>query len=176
MTPTDKTRLLALVGNTLTFYGRPVNEFALSVWTAACEPFTYAEVAGALTKHATDPERGAFCPMPADVVRQLAGTRGDRSLLAWNEAIEAVRRLGSWQSVSFDDKLIHAVIADMGGWQRFCALQIDDMPFDQRRFSELYKAYATAPDCVHKPTAMIGGHGLDPVQVGGKAIDPKRLN
>lgn len=185
MTSNDKTRLAALVSNTLTFYGRPVSDFAHSVWTAACDPFTYAEVAEALTRHATDPERGAFCPMPADVVRQLAGTRADRSLLAWNQALEAVRSVGSWGSVVFSDKLIHAVIADMGGWLAFCALPTDDMPFNQRRFAELYRAYAAAPDLVSAPPQLIGQHDANnarfgisslPTLIGNDEDKPRRLN
>ena len=185
MSPEDRKNLAALVGKTLTFYGRPVNDFAIGVWTAACVPFTYGEVAGALTKHAIDPERGGCCPMPADVIRQLAGTRADRSLLAWNQALEAVRAVGSWGSVVFSDKLIHAVIADMGGWLAFCALPTDQMSFNQHRFSELYRAYAVAPELVSAPPQLTGQHDANnarfgisslPTLIGNDENKPRRLN
>lgn len=181
----DRARFVPLITNTLAFYGRPAGEFALEVWWNATRAFTFEQLAEALSKHATDPERGAHAPMPADVIRQLMGTRTDRSLLAWNQALEAVRSVGSWGSVVFSDKLIHAVIADMGGWLAFCALPTDDMPFNQRRFAELYRAYAAAPDLVSAPPQLIGQHDANnarfgisssPTLICNDEDKPRRLN
>lgn len=35
-------------------------------------------------------------------------------MVAWNKVDKAVRQVGAWTSVMFDDALIHRVISDMG--------------------------------------------------------------
>ena len=96
-----------------------------------------------------DPEQGRFPPWPADIVKHLAGTRTDRSLIAWGKVLEGIRSFGGYSSVAFDDPVIHAVIQDMGGWPRLCAGSTDELPFEQKRFCETYRAYSTRPDIPH---------------------------
>jgi hypothetical protein len=52
-------------------------------------------------------------PKPADIVRNLQGTASDRSLIAWGKLLEAMRRVGAYRSVAFDDGAIHAAVEDM---------------------------------------------------------------
>lgn len=135
----------ALISDALAFYGQTVSAFALTVWWASCQPFELEQVSSALTGHAMDPERGQFPPKPADLVRVLQGTQTDRALIAWGKVFEAMQRVGAWQSVVFDDGLIHAVVEDIGGWVTLCRSTTDELPFVQRRFSDAYRAYARRP-------------------------------
>lgn len=136
---------MRLLTDAFAFYGQNVSKFALDVWLQACQPFDMEQVSRAFTAHAMDPEKGQFPPRPADLVRVLQGTQTDRALVAWSKAYDAIRMVGAWQSVAFDDGVIHAVIEDLGGWPTFCASKIDDLPFVSRRFCEAYRAYARRP-------------------------------
>jgi hypothetical protein len=144
----------------MAFYRRDVSKFALSVWWSACEPFDMEQVAKALTAHAMDPEQGRFPPMPADIVKQLAGTKTDRAIIAWGKAYGAISAVGGYSSVAFDDAVIHAVIEDMGGWPKFCVTMLDELPFVQKRFCETYRAYVTRGD-VPYAAVLSGVHAIN---------------
>lgn len=151
MKAADKARFKDLLTDAMAFYRRDLSTFSLGVWWQACQPFDFEQVAKALTAHATDPERGKFPPMPADIVRELQGTHTDRSLIAWGKVLEAIQRVGAYQNVAFDDGAIHATVEDMGGWVALCRSQMVDLPHLQRRFTETYRAYAKRPDLTFPP-------------------------
>jgi hypothetical protein len=106
-----------------------------------------------------DPERGMFAPKPADIVRQLQGTHGDRALMAWAKVHEAMSHVGSYKSVAFDDAAIHAAIEDMGGWCAVACSTVDELPFTQRRFCDTYRSYSQRPGFAYPPS-LPGLHEL----------------
>jgi len=67
-------------------------------------------------RHLMNPDTGQFLPKPADIVRMLGGRTLDRALMAWAKVDKAVRQIGTYESVVFDDALIHRVLHEMGGW------------------------------------------------------------
>ena len=112
----EKPECLRLVASILDYYKQPFSEFVLAVWWEGCKGFALEQVSKALTRHATDPERGQYAPKVADIIKQLSGTVTDRAAMAWGKAYEAMQGVGAYTDVVFDDPVIHAVIADMGGW------------------------------------------------------------
>lgn len=168
MKPLELERFGELITDALSFYRRDVSKFALSVWWQACQPYDFEQVAKALTAHAMDPERGQFAPMPADIVKQLQGTHTDRSLIAWGKVLDAIQRVGAYQSVVFDDGAIHAAIDDMGGWPGICRTLTDELQHAQRRFTETYRTYARRPDLAYPPR-LAGEHERENVLRGHDA-------
>jgi hypothetical protein len=171
MQSTDRAAFKTLLGDVMGFYRQDVSTFALSVWWQACENFELEQVRKAFTSHAMDPERGQFAPKPADVVRQLQGTFTDRSLIAWGKVLDAVRRVGAYQSVTFDDPAIHAAIVDLGGWPKVCRSEMEELAFIERRFCAMHKAYSLRPDIPY-PSKLIGQHEADNQGAGYEAPKP----
>ncbi len=167
----DKGAFSELLTQALGFYGQTVSPFALGVWWQACQGVDLAQVRRALTAHAMDPDRGQWAPKPADIVRQLKGTQADRSLIAWGKVMDAVKRVGAYRSVVFDDGAIHAAIEDMGGWPNVCRTKEDELPFLQRRFTDLHRAYSMRPD-VSFPGRLMGEHEAQNRQLGFKVQAP----
>ena len=179
----EKPALVALVSDVLGYYRQPVSAFTLSVWWSACQPFSMEQVSTALTQHATDPDKGQFAPKVADLVRILAGTKTDRSLMAWGRVYEAMCEVGAYRDVDFGDNAIHAAVIDMGGWPKMCRTDLKEISFLQHRFCESYRAYQSA-GVVDQP-ALIGDRCTDelfakrglpvpkPVQIGGGKSLPR---
>jgi hypothetical protein len=157
MKNTEKAKFAGLITDALAFYRRDVSTFALDVWWEACKPFDFEQVAKALTAHAMDPEQGRFAPMPADLVKQLQGTRTDRSLVAWGKTFDAMQHVGAYASVAFDDPAIHLTIEDLGGWPTLCRTLTDDLPFVQKRFTEAYRVHVARPGTPHL-AKLTGAH------------------
>ncbi len=137
------------------FYGKDISPFALDVWWKALLRFDIGAIRNALSLHCQDPDRGQWLPKPADVVRLLDGGSGDRSLQAWSKVERAIRQVGPWQSVVFDDPVIHAVITDMGGWIQLCQVTDDELPFRANEFRKRYQGYALR-GCDAFPKALTG--------------------
>lgn len=155
MNEQDKRAFKELVTNVMAFYRQDTSPFALQVWWTACQPFSLEQVTKAMSAHAVDADRGQFAPKPADVVKALQGTKTDRARSAWGKVMDAMQRVGAYQSVCFDDPVIHAVIEDVGGWIGLCRSEFDQLSYTEHRFCESYRAYAGRADLTY-PAKLIG--------------------
>jgi hypothetical protein len=99
----DKAEFAGVVKATLDLYGKEASAPVLRLWWAALEPYSIEEVRHGFTRFVRSPDSGNFPPKPADIIRMVEGTSGDRGMLAWAKVREAIIRVGSYQSVAFDD-------------------------------------------------------------------------
>ena len=167
----SKAKILEVLAGVHDFYGKEMSDFAAQVWLQAFQGFGGEQVSKALSAHLMDAERGQFMPKPADIVRQLQGTNTDRSVMAWGKCLDAAARVGAYQSVAFDDKVIHAVIEDLGGWPRFCRTEFDDLSYLQKRFCDAYKAYSGRGEFGY-PSRLGGEHDLSNAAKGIRSGEP----
>ena len=142
MQEADKRDFADMLKAVLDLYGKEASAPVLRLWWAALEQYSSDEVRHGLTRFVRSADSGTFPPKPADIIRMIEGTSGDRGMIAWGKVQEAFGRVGGWQSVAFDDPVIHAVIEDMGGWPKLCSTEGDEMPFRAADFAKRYRAYA----------------------------------
>jgi hypothetical protein len=161
MRPNDRAAFKTLLTDAMAFYRRDLSTFALDVWWQACQGFELEQVTKAITAHAMDPEQGRFPPMPADIMKQLQGTRTDRSLMAWSLVYEAIGRHGAYATVQFADPAIQRAVHDMGGWVKLCTSETAELQFVQKRFCDMYRTYSARPELT-APPALVGLHAQDP--------------
>lgn len=88
-----------------------------------------------------------FAPKPSDINELIGGDPDSRKLQAWTMVETAVRRVGGYESVVFDDPAIMAVIDEMGGWIAICDVNEKELPFRRNEFLKRYTAY------LHRPPA-----------------------
>ena len=96
-----------------------------------------------------------YPPKPSDIIQFIEGTGQDQSVGAWTKVYHAIISHGSWKTVVFDDPVIHAVIADMGGWRELCSMRDDEEPFKRQEFEKRYMAYTRRPPVTY-PGQLIG--------------------
>ena len=134
------------------FYGKSVSPFAANIWWDTCRRYSLEDVTRAFSAHCQDPDRGQWMPKPADIKRLLEGGSGDQSLRAWSRVDKAVREVGPYQTLVFDDHRIHAVIDDMGGWIRLCDCPSEEeFVFLMHEFRKRYQGYV-----MRQPSAWPG--------------------
>lgn len=141
MHASDHAAFFQLIGDVYAFYRRDYSKFAGNVWLNAMKPFDFDAVAEAINRHSVNPDTGQFMPFPADIVKMLEGTTQDSALVAWSKVDRAVRVVGSWVDVVFDDALIHRVISEMGGWIQFGERNTKDWDFVRNEFVSRYRGY-----------------------------------
>lgn len=159
MTENDKQEFMELWAGCLEVTGNKSTPVALQIAYLALQQYELPAVQLALMQHIQDTESGMFAPKPADVIRHIDGGADDRSLTAWTKVEDAIKAVGSWSPLAFDDARIHAVIAEMGGWMRFCMETYEQLAFTRNEFVKRYRAYIQ-----RKPTnypAILYGEGSD---------------
>lgn len=99
-------------------------------------------------------------PQIAEILQYLKGTT-EKDLeinitLAKETLKRAISKYGSYSSIQFEDKGIHAVIDSVGGWTYLCAMDIKDFEkFMTFEFSKIYKTYKQLP---YKVSEYFLGH------------------
>lgn len=141
MEPRDRERFVRCLAAASAIYDKEVTKPLADIWWVALARFDIAAVELAFQRHLTNPDVGQFMPKPADVIRMLAGTSIDNAQTAWTKVDRAVRVVGPYASVAFDDALIHRVVTEMGGWIQFGTKTEHDWPFVANEFRTRYAGY-----------------------------------
>jgi hypothetical protein len=152
----DRKPFFELIADVHAFYRKDFSTFGGNVWWAAMMPFDLLAVADALNRHCINPDSGQFMPMPADVVRMLQGSTQDSALSAWAKVDRAVREVGTYRSVAFDDGLVHRVIVEMGGWVSIGAHDDKEWPHVRNEFVNRYRGYRARTQLPDYPPVLIG--------------------
>lgn len=150
----------------MSFYGKDVSQFALDVWWNALRQYDLPAINEAFGKHISNPDAGQFPPKPADIIRMLQGSTQDAALVAWAKVDKAVRHVGSYQDVVFDDPLIHRVIFDMGGWIALGTKTESDWPFVAKEFENRYRGFRSRNERPEYPAQLIGIAGAQNAKEG----------
>lgn len=168
MAPQDRKRLAHCLLAASELYGKSVSEALAGIWWNALRAYDIEAIETAFQRHMTNPDTGQFMPKPADIVRLLAGTSQDAALVAWAKVDRAVRTVGPYASVTFDDALTMRVLQDMGGWIAFGTKDDDEWPFVGNEFVKRYQGYRQRGEVPEYPTRLIGISEHDNVQKGRK--------
>lgn len=137
-------------------HGRQPNEATVSIAFEALSAYPLTDIRRALSAHLQDPDAGRFQPTPAAVLAHLAGTGTDRARLAWSKVEKAMRSVGQYQTVAFDDPLIHEALAEMDSWPRLCQTSEDELPFRRQEFIKRYEARTRMGASGAHPPALVG--------------------
>lgn len=82
-----------------------------------------------------------FFPKPVDFINAIQGNIETATIGAWEKVLKAKSKAGQYQSVQFDDPVIHSTIKLMGGWVSLCRLEgHDDEKWQRIEFEKIYKA------------------------------------
>ena len=180
MKKTDLATFSAMITRTCETIGRkPISREGIQLYFTLLAEYPIEDIKRGLAAHLRDPSRGRYMPKPADIIAALMGDPEARASEAWAKVHEAITHTGAWESVVFDDPVIHAVIHDMGGWMDLCRCSAEDYRFREHAFLKRYKVYC-GRDPGKYPKTLAGefeitnranGHEVEqPVMIG----DPRR--
>lgn len=141
MENTDRQKFAALITGCAEYYGKSVSAPVIGLYWKGLERFDFAAVEGAIWAHMSSPENGQFMPKIADVVLRTEGSSEDASMIAWTKVDKAVRGIGPYADVVFDDAIIHRVLVEMGGWISLGEKTDKEWPFLAKEFQTRYRGY-----------------------------------
>tara|TARA_R110001606_G_scaffold385158_1_gene548545 strand:- start:36628 stop:37218 length:591 start_codon:yes stop_codon:yes gene_type:complete len=125
-----------------------VNRPMLQVYFMTLNRFSYEQVEWAIGEHLIDSVDGKFFPKPANIIKHLeknVTAVEDKSLLAWNQIIREMRRVGAYGSLKLDDKQALAAIKAVKTWKDLCATPEKDLTWVKKEFIANYKTYENTP-------------------------------
>lgn len=178
MTPNDRAQFAELWVAAYAVYGKHVSDAMLDVVFSALSSYSLQDIRTGLSGHIKNPDSGQFPPKPADVIKHLEGNSQSAAGEAWAKVDYAVRCVGNYRSVVFDDPKIHAAIERLGGWVKVSMTSNEEYPFLQNHFLKLYQGFTVQPPTSF-PRKMLGTCEHQNSQVSqfqrGKAKDEPAL-
>lgn len=164
----DKGRFLTLMTGIAEYYGKTLSQQVIRLYWEGLKQYDLQAVEKALWTHTQDPDSGQFMPKIADVAKYLKGRTTDQAALAWSKVDKAIRHIGIYQDVVFDDPVIHRVIADMGGWISLGSKTDEEWIFFGNQFQTRYRGYAMKAEAVEYQPALTGLTNMQNMQQGFK--------
>lgn len=177
MQDTDKAAFAALICGVAEYYSKTLSKPVIRLYWEGLKQYDYQAVEKAIWDHTQSPDdKGKFMPKIADVAQYFQGRTQDQAQVAWAKVDAAVRKVGTYRDVVFDDGIIHRVISDMGGWIGLGQKNEDEWPFVAKEFENRYRGYRLRGEAPEYPHLLIGianaqnaaeGHqGQEPMLIG----------
>jgi len=168
MNSSDRVEFSRALTACMEIYSKKVTASILDIFWKSLEKYDLSEVLNAMSVHIQDPDAGRFAPKPADLVGRFRGTGSSQALAAWTKLDEAVRCIGTYESVCFDDAIIHVVVSDMGGWPSFGEKDNSEWPFVRNEFEKRYLGYLLQGGVGSSQVPMLHGIATDrrPILIG----------
>lgn len=153
--------------------GKLVSDLKGELWFEELKQYTIEKIEQSIKKIIRTRTLSTY-PKVSEIIREIEGSSEDKSLTAWLKVKESIARVGAYQSVQFDDPVIHSVINDLGGWPKVCEVLEDDLKWMQKDFERIYQLCSKQQNHPQKAIGISetdnGGHGIDfkqePVQIG----------
>lgn len=174
MTESDFDQFSLMLTQIAEYCGKPLSPGVVAIYWQGLNDLDLSAVRRALNAHVQNPDSGQFMPKIADIRRALGGTNQDAALVAWAKVDKAVRSVGTYSDVAFDDALIHRVIHDMGGWIALGTKTEDEWPFVAREFENRFRGYRMRSERPAYPALLVGMANASN-QRQGQPIQPPRL-
>lgn len=135
-------KVLASLGE---LYNQSITKNISDMYWGVLKGFELNDIKHAVFRHIQNPDVGQFMPKPADIIRGITGSTQNLAKQAWSKVDFAIRSIGSYSTVVFDDPIIHSVIRDLGGWIRISRKNNHELGFTAHDFEKRYIGYLNSP-------------------------------
>lgn len=157
------------------YCGKPLSSAVIAIYWQGLGDLDLSAVRHALNAHIQNPDTGQFMPKIADIRRMLGGSTQDAALVAWAKVDSAVRHVGTYADVVFDDALIHRVLHDMGGWVALGTRSEDEWPFVAREFENRYRGFRMRGERPEYPRQLVGITNASNLRTGHPVQTPRLI-
>lgn len=119
-------------------YSKSISDYLTDIYWEALQKFDLVAIKQAFKVHISNPNSGQFFPKPADLIK-IISKQETTAQRAWLKLEYAITQAGIYRSVEFDDPLIHATIAAIGGWIKICSTLVKDWRWLSNEFQRQYE-------------------------------------
>lgn len=124
-----------------TTYDRRTSEELLGIYYDILKQFGIEEIKNAVCEHI---QTNKYFPKPSELIALIKPPESieDKANKAWILLLKAIAKHGYYDSVQFEDKIIHTCIRAMGGWMQVSNREPDT--WMHKDFIGFYQSYCYA--------------------------------
>jgi hypothetical protein len=153
----EKRRFAGLITALADYYEKTLSKGVLALYWEGLRQYDYESIEKAAWAHTQLPdEAGRWIPKVSDLNKMLIGRTSDQGQIAWSKVDRAVRTVGPYADVAFDDPIIHRVIQEMGGWVHLNSKEDKEWPFVAKEFVTRYQSYKMTGETPEHAPYLIG--------------------
>lgn len=157
MVDRDRIRFVTLLTGISDYYGKPLSKTTIALYWQGLRQYDYEGIEKAMWQHTQTPDEcGRWMPTISDLTKMMHGRTADQASLAWSKVNLAVRQVGVYVDVVFDDPIIHRALADMGGWAALGMKEEKEWPFVAKEFENRYRGYKMNDQRPDYPRVLVG--------------------
>lgn len=154
-------------------FNRTLSKAAIRVYYEALKQYSYDDVNRALNILT---RQSNSLPTIAKIINVIEGRENPDALAeqAYDKFNKARREIGAYQTVVFDDPIIHRIVELHGGWPAVCAMTKEEEQYTafKRNFIQEYKAFLTDRDYEYPPK-LPGIYEINNSNIGYEKYIPK---
>lgn len=181
----ERRRFAGLLTALSDYYKSEISKAVAGIYWAGLKQYDFEAIEKACWTHTQSPdEAGRWMPRNSDIIKIIEGNTVDQASVAWSKVDAAVKQVGTWRDVAFDDAIIHRVIADMGGWIWFGYQGEKEWPFIAKNFEVRYRGYRISGETPQYQPILIGisnaqnsmqGFSIQPPVMIGEEIKAQKV-
>jgi len=161
MTDDDQKEFLEWLTLLAESYNRKVSNLLIETYWQCLRPYTLAQFKTAIVDTLRNPDRELWrMPIAGELIAVIQGDSRQFAQNSWTQVVHAIKTIGRYDSVVFDNPIIHCVIRDMGGWVYLCHQPEKTFPSLRKDFIKRYRKYHANPS-IHYPCELKGSLELD---------------
>jgi hypothetical protein len=130
--------------------GKPMPREQIDIWREFFADMSFADLKRGIVNCLRDYKYAGFPPV--GLIRQAAGVSGgvvdadSAAVLAWDKVLKAIKYLGAYVTVEWDDGAIPGAIETIAGsWVQLCEQTSEQLTtWTRKAFCDAYKAHKTA--------------------------------
>lgn len=170
MLPTEMHAFSKQMTGVCVIYNRTNSLELTEIYFNCLADYDFKDVVDAIGKYVKSTDKCDFFPKPGDLIKMIQGDIRTLALQAFSKA-RGSAGISSYDTVVFDDPIIHLVIRDMGGWLEWGMMTTHELPFKEKIFCERYEGYFLNPPAEY-PKMLYGIYelkeGHEPKMIGDK--------
>ena len=142
----NREEIVLLLMQVFDYYGKNLSDKSMEMYLLGLADMSADEVRQALSAHVRNPDKGMYVPKVADIVGYKTGDSVSQADAAWAQVYRAVESVGKYDSVVFDDALVHVVVQMMGGWAKLCDCEdYEELTWRGKDFVRIYRGLVGKP-------------------------------
>lgn len=156
----ENERFLFMMAGLAEAVGQEVTPLRIKIYAKALEDLKIEEIEKAAWGLIQTRTFNSF-PKPAELREAVNGKPEDAALIALEKVERAVREVGGYTSVVFDDPVIHRVIGATAeaGWIGICDMPLEEWKWARKDFMKMYQAFAGRHE-MQTPVKLYGRHDM----------------
>lgn len=176
MTRNDAPRFVSSLAAMAALFEKEPAPQVVEIYFRALEGFTIEEVERGISNACS---MHKFFPKPVELIECITGGAGnlaDKAMIEACRVLEAIKGIGTYSTVCFDDPITQAVIVQQfGGWAKFSEMREENEKWFIKDFVSGYQAFArqnvrhygALPGISHGKNALTGRNRDEkPVYIG----------